>query len=142
MHIRQDMPNRGYGARKPHQVSHVMQKPTKWVFVLHGETCSPGIGSPPIIKADLRGRMLPHGKGNFEKMQREREGGSGGSGARAAKLRLRKSTPGAKRRDTVCAEERSAFRKRLGGESVVGAKQGYRRRRYACPHVWRQGKRG
>ena len=67
MHIRKDMPNRGYGARKPHQVSHVMQKPTKWVFVLHGETCAPRIGKPPIIKADLRGRMLPHGKENFKK---------------------------------------------------------------------------
>lgn len=43
--------------------------------------------------------------------------------ARAAKLRLRKSAPGAGRRDTVCAEGRSAFRKRLCGESVVGAKQ-------------------
>lgn len=52
--------------------------------------------------------------------------------ARAAGQRLRKSAPGAKRRDTVCAEVRSAFRKRLCRESVVEAKQGYRRRRYAC----------
>ena len=51
--------------------------------------------------------------------------------ARVAGQRLRKNAPGAKRRDTVCAEERSTFRKRLCGESVVGVKQGYRR--YACP---------
>lgn len=47
--------------------------------------------------------------------------------------RLRKSVPRAKRRDTVCAKERSAFRKRLRRECVVGVKQGYRRRKYACP---------
>ena len=52
--------------------------------------------------------------------------------ARIAEQRLRKSVPGAKRRDTVCAEERSAFRKRRGGDRVEAAKQGYRRRRYAC----------
>lgn len=46
------------------------------------------------------------------------------NGERAAKQRLQKSAPGARRRDTVCAEERSTFRKQLGGESVVGAKQG------------------
>lgn len=38
--------------------------------------------------------------------------------ARVARQRLRKSVPGAKRRDTVCAKERSTFRKRLWGESV------------------------
>ena len=53
--------------------------------------------------------------------------------ARIAEQRLRKSVPGAKRRDTVCAKERSTFRKRLCGDSVEVAKQGYRRRRYACP---------
>ena len=62
-----DMPNRGYGARKPHQVSPVMQKAAKRVFVLQGETCSPKIESPSIIKADLREPVLPHGKENFEK---------------------------------------------------------------------------
>ncbi len=59
--------NRGYGARKPHQVSPVMQKAAERVFVLQGETCSSRTESPPIIKADLRERMLPQGKENFEK---------------------------------------------------------------------------
>lgn len=62
-----------------------------------------------------------------------REGKCGGRRARVAKQRLRKSAPGAKRRDTVCAEERSAFRKRLCRERVEAVKQGCRRRRYACP---------
>ncbi len=44
--------------------------------------------------------------------------------ARVAGQRLRKSAPGAKRRDTVCAEERRTFRKRLCGERVVEAEQG------------------
>lgn len=59
--------NRGYGARKPHQVSRSGSKSTKWVLSYAGETCSSRIKSPPIIKADLRERMLPHGKENFEK---------------------------------------------------------------------------
>ena len=62
-----DMPNRGYGERNPHQVSYVMQKAAKRVFVLHGETCFGKYWKSPIIKADLRERMLPHGKENFEK---------------------------------------------------------------------------
>ena len=55
--------------------------------------------------------------------------------ARVAKQRLRKSTPGAKRRDTVCAEERSTFRKRLCRDSVEAAKQGYRRKEVCLPCV-------
>ena len=36
-------------------------------------------------------------------------------------------------RDTVCAVERSTFRKRLCGERVEVILQGYQRRRYICP---------
>lgn len=54
--------SRGYGERNPHQVSPVMQKAAKRVFVLHGETCSGKYWKPPIIKADLRECMLPHEK--------------------------------------------------------------------------------
>lgn len=51
-------------------------------------------------------------------------GGTWRQWARVAEQRLRKSAPGAKRRDTVCAEERSIFRKRLCGERVEVTKQG------------------
>ena len=64
---------RGYGERNPHQVSSVMQKAAKRVFVLQGETCPSRAESPSIIKADLRERMLPHGK---ELMIEKHRGGS------------------------------------------------------------------
>ena len=63
----EDMSDRGYGARKPHQVSRSGSKSTEWVLSYAGETCSSRTESSTIIKADLRERMLPHGKENFEK---------------------------------------------------------------------------
>lgn len=74
------MPDRGYGARKPHQVSRSGSKSTKWVLSYAGETCSSRIESPSIIKADLRECMLPHGKEKFEKKYIGRAGEHGGSG--------------------------------------------------------------
>ena len=59
--------SRGYGVRKPHQVSLRNSKRTEGVLSYAGETCSSRIESPSIIKADLREGMLPHGKENFEK---------------------------------------------------------------------------
>lgn len=61
-----DMPPRVWGA-EPHQVSRSGSKRTEWVLSYAGETCSSRTESPPIIKADLRECMLPHGKENFEK---------------------------------------------------------------------------
>ncbi len=71
----------------------------------------------------------------LRKSKLEEQGGTWRQRARVAKQRLRKSTPGAKRRDTVCAEERSTFRKRLCRECVVAAKEGYRHKEVCLPCV-------
>ena len=52
----------------------VMQKAAKRVFVLQGESCSARNESPPIIKADLRERMLRMEKKILRKSKLEEQG--------------------------------------------------------------------
>lgn len=69
----------------------------------------------------------------LKKSKLEEQGERGGSGQGLRSNACVRALPERSGRDTVCAEERSTFRKRLCGKSVVEAKQGYRRRRYARP---------
>ena len=63
----------------------------------------------------------------------EGQGERGGSGQGLQSNACVRALPERSGRDTVCAEERSTFRKRLCREKVEAVKQGCRRRRYACP---------
>ncbi len=64
-----DMPAEGMGgAEAPSSARPRMQKGREAGFCITGRNLLFGeLESPPIIKADLRERMLPHGKENFEK---------------------------------------------------------------------------
>ena len=64
-----------------------------------------------------------------------REGKCRGSGQGLQSNACVRALPERSGRDTVCAEERSTFRKRLCRECVVAAKEGYRHKEVCLPCV-------
>lgn len=110
--------NRGYGARKPHQVRPVMQKSTIVGFCITGRNLLFENWKLYYNKSRFERTYATAWKRKFWEKVNWQGMETWRRRARVARQRLRKSVPGAKRRDTVCAKERSTFRKRLWGESV------------------------